>query len=207
MEKKWCVLHFTSMENQSTRFVQFSDGVFAIAVTLLALELKVPHLASHRIGKSIQEIMPLMPTVFAFVLSFITIAIFWVNHQELTKSIKKMKRRILWGNVAFLLCISLIPFGASVVGENTFFPLAVITFAGVLFAASTLFSLLRFWVHSDRAYDPISIRRSLIGPVFYFLAIVSAFVFVPLAYVWVLVPPIFYFFPRPAQEVATSEPS
>lgn len=186
------------MENHTGRFVQFSDGVFAIAITLLALELKVPHLVSHRIGKSIQEILPLMPTVFAFILSFITIAIFWVNHQELTKSLHKMKKRILWGNVGFLLFISLIPFGASVVGENTFFPLAVITFAGVLFGASLLFSLLRYWVHIDRTPDRISVRRSFIGPVCYLFAIVSAFIFVPLSYVFISIPPIFYFFPRPA---------
>lgn len=189
--------------HHKARLEQFSDGVFAIAITLLALELKVPHLVSHRFGNSLREILPLMPSVFTFILSFITIAIFWVNHQQLTRSIIKIKKRVLWGNVTLLLFISMIPFATAVVGENTFFPLAVMTYAAVLFGASLSFSLVRHFVHSDRGSDWISVRRSFLGPLFYFLAIVSALFFVPLSYIFLAIPPLFYFFPRQSEVTDT----
>ena len=98
------------METNKARFEQFSDGVFAIAITLLALELQVPELRSQQLVPAIQEIIPFLPNIVTFIISFITIAIFWINHRQLSEHITILKRRVLWANVSILLFITLIPF-------------------------------------------------------------------------------------------------
>ncbi len=83
------------------RFEQFSDGVIAIAITLLAFELKVPILAIDDFQSSFFQILNLLPTLFTFILSFVTIAILWVNHHQMTEHIDSLNRRIIWANMVF----------------------------------------------------------------------------------------------------------
>ena len=90
------------------RLEAFSDGVFSIAITLLALELKVPHLINSSLYQSAREVLPLIPNVATFILSFITIAIFWVNHHQLTRSVETVSRRIIWSNILFLMFLMFI---------------------------------------------------------------------------------------------------
>lgn len=178
------------------RLESFSDGVFAIAITLLALELKVPHLSTNELGSSIKEIILLIPNVATFVLSFITIAIFWVNHHQLTRSIDTVSRRIIWSNVLFLMFVTLIPFATSVVTENPGFTLSVLTYSFILFCNSLTFSLVRYFVHKHDGRKTIAFKRSLVGPIIYGCAVATAFFSIDASYAFLIIPPLFYFLPR-----------
>lgn len=178
------------------RFEQFSDGVFAIAITLLAIELHVPTLISTRLDAAAHELIPLIPNVLTFMLSFITIAIFWVNHHQLTKHLTIVSRRVLWSNMLFLLFLTLIPFATSVMSENPLHPLAMMTTSLILLGGSVSFSLVRFFIHQGNG-TKIGIKgRGIIGPLFYLLATVSAFISPIACYLFLLIPPLFYFLPK-----------
>lgn len=180
----------------TVRFESFSDGVFAIAVTLLALELRVPILQGTY-HQSFRGLIPLIPSILTFVLSFISIAIFWVNHHQLTQKITTItKRRVLWLNVLFLLFITVIPFVTETVSVNSHSPLAVNMYAFIMFSASVSFSLLRYWIRKGVGQDHVAMKRSLIGPAFYFLAILAPGLSLALAYSLLLIPPLFYFLPK-----------
>jgi len=180
-----------------SRFEQFSDGVFAIAITLLAIELKVPTLSTNEIGDAIREISSLLPMIVTFVLSFVTIAIFWVNHHQLTQMFDSIKhRRILWANILFLLFLTLIPFATHAISANPFHPFAMLTYSAVFFGASVSFSILRFFIHKDAGSPRVAMGRSMVGPLFYLLAVISSFYSVWICYFLLTIPALFYFLPR-----------
>ncbi len=180
-----------------TRFEQFSDGVFAIAITLLALELHVPHLEYNTMSDAATELTPLIPNIITFVLSFVTIAIFWVNHHQLTQMIETIrKRRVIWGNMLFLLFLTLIPFVTQAASTNPFHPLAMLTYSSVLAGASISFSLLRYFIHRDCGATAVPMGRSLIGPIFYVLAVGISFFSIWVCYVLLAFPALYYFLPR-----------
>ena len=182
---------------QKARFEQFSDGVFAIAITLLALELHVPTLISHDIPHAVQELAPFLPNIITFILSFVTIAIFWVNHHQLTQMFERiMHRRVLWLNMLFLLCLTLIPFVTQAASANPFHPLAMFTYSFVLFGASVSFSMLRFCIHRDTSVASIPMGRSIVGPILYLLAIIASFFSVWICYFLLAIPALFYFLPK-----------
>lgn len=188
---------------KSHRLEQFSDGVIAIAITLLAFELKVPHLQSADIQSSFIEILKLLPIVLTFILSFITIAIFWVNHHQMTEHINSLNRRIIWSNVFFLMFLALIPFATRAIGENGSHSLSVATYGFILFCTSFSFSVTHLLIHKKLnkhiTLNSKLIERSMVGPIVYICAIVSAFNYVPIAYALLLIPPIYYFLPKKSQ--------
>ena len=94
------------------RLEAFSDGVFAIIITIMVLEIKIPHEAS------ISAMLELVPVFISYVISFLVIAIYWVNHHHLLHTIKRVNSRMLWGNFALLFPLSLIPFSTGWIGEN-----------------------------------------------------------------------------------------
>jgi uncharacterized membrane protein len=177
------------------RFESFSDGVFAIAVTLLALQLRVPLLQTN--GFSLQQLSPLVPGLLTFVLSFVAIAIFWVNHHQLTQVITMInRRRILWLNMLFLLFVTLVPFVTETISINTSSMLAISMYAFVVFAASTSFSFLRYWIHKSAGEEHVGLKRSIIGPTIYLLAIIAPLFSITAGYVLLAIPPLFYFLPK-----------
>lgn len=184
------------ISDNKARLEQFSDGVFAIAITLLAIELHVPQLISSSIGSGINEVLSLLPNILTFIISFIAIAIFWVNHHQLTQEISVIYRRVLWANILFLLFITLIPFGTNVASVNPTHSLAIMVYAFILFAGSVSFTILRYFVHKSFGEKNIPMGRSLVGPIFYGLAVAAAGFLIPAAYVLLAVPPLFYFLPK-----------
>jgi len=179
------------------RFESFSDGVFAIAVTLLALELRVPYLKTTQSSFSLQALVPLIPSLLTFVLSFVAIAIFWVNHHQLSQVLQRInKRRILWLNILLLLFVTLIPFVTETMSLNAPSALAVSMYAFVLFGASVSFSLLRYWIHKTSHDEHITMTRSYIGPIIYLLAVLAPIVSITLGYILLAIPPLFYFLPK-----------
>src|SRR6202041_360714 len=98
----------------STRMEAFSDGVIAIIITIMVLELKVPH------GADLAALRPLLPVFLSYVLSFVYVGIYWNNHHHLFQAAERVNGTILWANLHLLFWLSLIPFVTGWVGENHF---------------------------------------------------------------------------------------
>ena len=96
------------------RLEAFSDGVLAIIITIMVLELKVPH------GDNLSEMQPLLPVFISYVLSFVNIGIYWNNHHHLMHAVHKIDGKIMWANMHLLFWLSLMPFASGWMGENHF---------------------------------------------------------------------------------------
>ncbi|MGE3799391.1 MAG: TMEM175 family protein [Candidatus Kapaibacterium sp.] len=133
------------------RLEAFSDGVLAIIITIMVLELKVPH------GDDFESLRPLIPIFLSYVLSFIYLAIYWNNHHHLMQAVKQVNGRILWANVHLLFWLSLVPFVTAWMGENHFTarPVAlyglVLLFAGVAYYILTRSLLVHHGENSELA--------------------------------------------------------
>lgn len=108
-----------------TRLEAFSDGVIAILITIMVLELKPPH------GTTWELIRPILPTLLSYVISFIIIAIYWGNHHHLLHTVTHINSQIIWANMNLLFWISLIPFATAWMGENNFSSGTVAIYAGL----------------------------------------------------------------------------
>ena len=118
------------------RLEAFSDGVIAIIITIMVLELKVPH------GASWETLAPLAPVFLCYVLSFIYIGIYWNNHHHLIHTVDHVNGQILWANLHLLFWLSLIPFVTSWMGENHFEALPVSLYGFVLLMSGLAFDIL-----------------------------------------------------------------
>ena len=176
------------------RVVFFSDAVFAIVITLLVLELKVPHLTEHSESSLRQALVDLVPRVIGFVISFLIIGLMWIEHHRIFRYIEDYDGGLLWRNLFLLLCVSFVPFPTALFSENfwsrTAFILYTASFGGVATAK------LLIWRHAVKANllkENVSpalerriARRSLAVPIACALAIVLAFVSIfvaPLAFI------------------------
>lgn len=108
------------------RLEAFSDGVFAIIITIMVLELKVPD------GAALADLQPLIPVFISYVLSFVFVGIYWNNHHHLLQAAKKVDGRVLWANLHLLFWLSLIPFGTAWMGE-TYFASGPVALYGTIF--------------------------------------------------------------------------
>lgn len=122
---------------KATRLEAFSDGVLAIIITIMVLELKVPH--EH----TWHGLAELAPTFFSYVLSFLMIAIYWVNHHHLIHLARHVNAAVLWSNMLLLFCLSLVPFVTAFLGESHASALSVLLYGGVAMACALVYYLLR----------------------------------------------------------------
>jgi uncharacterized membrane protein len=159
-----------------TRLEAFSDGVLAIIITIMVLELKVPH------GETLDALRPLVPVLLSYVLSFLYVGIYWNNHHHLLHAAQKVSGRVLWANLHLLFWLSLLPFVTGWMGENHFAPLPTAFYGVVLLMAGIAYWLLsRAIVATD---GPQSLLAQAVGKdrkgtasvVLYALAIPLAFV-------------------------------
>jgi len=118
------------------RMEAFSDGVLAIIITVMVLEMKVPH------GNTLQALKPVLPVFISYVLSFVHIGIYWNNHHHMLHAAHKINGSVLWANIHLLFWLSLIPFVTGWMGENNFTTVPVILYGSVLFMASIAYYLL-----------------------------------------------------------------
>ena len=118
------------------RLEAFSDGVMAIIITIMVLELKVPH------GDQVADLWPLTPVLLSYVLSFVYLGIYWNNHHHLLHAARQVDGRILWANLHLLFWLSLVPFVTGWMGENHFASLPVALYGGVLLMAAVSYTLL-----------------------------------------------------------------
>jgi uncharacterized membrane protein len=120
-----------------TRLEAFSDGVLAIIITIMVLELKVPE------GDTLAVLKPLFPTLLSYVLSFTYIGIYWNNHHHLLHTCNKVTGAVLWSNLHLLFWLSLLPFTTGWMGENHFASLPTAMYGFVLFMAACAYTILQ----------------------------------------------------------------
>ncbi|MCB9339286.1 MAG: DUF1211 domain-containing protein [Lewinellaceae bacterium] len=118
------------------RLEAFSDGVLAIIITIMVLEMKVPH------GHDLASLAPLLPVFLSYLLSFIYLAIYWNNHHHLMQAVKKVNGATLWANMHLLFWLSLVPFASGWMGENDFATIPVAIYGSVLVMAAIAYFIL-----------------------------------------------------------------
>jgi uncharacterized membrane protein len=130
-----------------TRLEAFSDGVIAIIITIMVLELRPPHDATW------SALQPMIPAALSYVLSFVFIGIYWHNHHHLFQAVHRVNGRILWANSHLLFWISLIPFATAWMGENHFAPVPVAAYGVVLVCAAVAYYILAHVLISHHGRD------------------------------------------------------
>jgi uncharacterized membrane protein len=120
----------------SSRLEAFSDGVIAIIITIMVLELRPPH------DSSLAALWPLAPVFLSYVLSFVYLGIYWSNHHHLMQVVERVSGGVLWANLHLLFWLSLIPFATAWMGENRFAAMPVAVYGGVLLCAAIAFFIL-----------------------------------------------------------------
>ena len=118
------------------RMEAFSDGVIAILITIMVLELGVPH------GTDLAALRPIAPILISYVLSFVNLGIYWNNHHHLLQAAHRVDGRILWANLYLLFWLSLVPFGTAWMGENEFAPVPVAAYGVILIMAALAYYIL-----------------------------------------------------------------
>ncbi len=158
------------------RLEAFSDGVMAIIITIMVLELKVPH------GDSFAALKPLLPVFLSYVLSFLYVGIYWNNHHHLLHSTRQVSGGILWANLHLLFWLSLFPFATGWMGENHFTPLPTAVYGVVLLLAAVAYYVLQLTIVGRHGPDSVLARalgrdwKGKLSMVIYLVAIPLAFV-------------------------------
>jgi len=161
---------------EKNRLEAFSDGVLAIIITIMVLELKVPH------ATELAELKPLLPVLLSYVLSFIYVGIYWNNHHHLFQSTRHVTGGILWANLHLLFWLSLFPFTTGWVGENHFAATPTAVYGFVLLMAAIAYYILQRAIIASQGPDSLLATavgkdyKGKVSPLLYFIAI-------PLAYV------------------------
>jgi uncharacterized membrane protein len=157
------------------RLEAFSDGVIAIIITIMVLELKVPH------GDDFAALQPLLPVLLSYVLSFVYVGIYWNNHHHMLQAGKSVDGRMLWANLHFLFWLSLFPFVTGWMGENHFAALPTAMYGVVLLMAAVAYWILQQSIIAHQGDASLLARavgrdfKGRISPVLYLLAIGLAF--------------------------------
>ncbi|HTN49037.1 MAG TPA: TMEM175 family protein [Burkholderiaceae bacterium] len=176
------------------RLEAFSDGVFAIIITIMVLEMKVPH------GETLEAVVPLLPVFLSYVLSFVYVGIYWNNHHHMLHACSKVSGAVLWANLHLLFWLSLFPFVTGWMGENHFAPVPSAFYGVVLLMAACAYWLLQQTIIAVQGQQ--SLLKAAIGsdwkgrlsPLLYVCAIVSTFfgawvaqtIYVAVALIWLI---------------------
>ena len=181
----------------TSRLEAFSDGVIAIIITIMVLELRVPH------EPQFQALGPLWPVILSYLLSFINLGIYWNNHHHLLNVTRQVDGVIMWANLHLLFWLSLVPFTTAWMGENRFAPTPTAVYGVVLFMASiAYFILAKALMRREGANSPLARalgrdKKGKVSSAIYLAAIPLAFVhqiiaqamFVLVAVMWLIPDP------------------
>ena len=189
----------------TNRIEAFSDGVFAVAITLLVLNLQVPQLSASVVSHElVPKLFELWPKLLIYVLSFVIVGIYWVAHHNSFHYIKWSDRTLLWLNLLLLLCIVFIPFPTALVGEYPEQQISVVIYGSTLVITGLVLQLIWWYATSgyrlvDRNIDPHLVqratRRNLAAPLIYLLAIGASFLSVQLSLIIFVLVPLYYIIP------------
>jgi len=156
-----------------SRLEAFSDGVLAIVITIMVLEIKVPHDAT------LAGLAPLVPVFLSYVLSFVYIGIYWNNHHHMIHATNRVTGRIMWANLHLLFWLSLLPFATGWMGENHFAALPSALYGFVLLAAAIAYWLLQQSIIADQGEQSILMRavggdwKGKLSPLLYLIGILA----------------------------------
>jgi uncharacterized membrane protein len=157
------------------RFEAFSDGVLAIIITIMVLELHAPHSADGAV------LLQLWPVFLSYVLSFIYVGIYWNNHHHLLHATTEVTGGMMWGNLHLLFWLSLLPFATGWMGENHFAPVPSAVYGGVLMMSALSWYILQTLIIRSQGEDSL-VRRAVgsdwkgrLSPVLYLAGIVASF--------------------------------
>ncbi|PYV81919.1 MAG: hypothetical protein DMG05_29105, partial [Acidobacteria bacterium] len=201
---------FAQGELRLTRIEAFSDGVFAIVVTLLVLELKVPLLRDHgSVSELGHQLLDLFPKFLSWLISFIIVCKFWLNHHHILGLARHANYSMVWLNSFFLMFQSFIPFPTAMMGEYATNPLAVSLFGVVMAVNTLLFIALHAYILRrlikpelvDAQYPHI-IRKSFVGVFAYLIGAAAAWFSVHAAFLSYFFTPLFFIVPPARQSVA-----
>lgn len=178
-----------------TRIEAFSDGVIAIIITIMVLELKIPH------GSTLADLFELWPVFISYVLSFAFVGIYWANHHHLLHTVRQINSRLIWANLTLLFFLSIIPFTTGWMGENHFENIPVAVYALNLLLCAISFFILQQVImadigHSNSMIDALNKQKQkgIISLMLYVLAIpcalfypvISAVLFAVVSVLWVI---------------------
>src|SRR5215467_12088246 len=179
---------------KTARLEAFSDGVFAVIITIMVLEMKVPH------GSNAAALRPVLPVFLSYVLSFVFLGIYWNNHHHMLHAVRQIRGPSLWANLHLLFWLSLVPFVTGWMGENNFAPWPVAIYGVVLVCAACAYRILqRSLIKHEGEHSTLAIAigkdtKGKISILFYTLAILLAFVtpwlscalYVDVAIIWLI---------------------
>lgn len=155
------------------RLEAFSDGVLAIILTIMVLEIKVPQ------GSDFEAIKPMFPVLSSYVLSFIYVGIYWNNHHHLMHTVKYVSGNILWANLHLLFWLSLVPLVTNWMGKNPFAPLPMALYGFMLLMASIAFWILQQQILKKHGKNSLLAQalgnnfKGKLSPILYLIAIIS----------------------------------
>lgn len=177
-----------------TRLEAFSDGVIAILITIMVLEMKVPH------GGTLDALLPVWPVFLSYILSFVYVGIYWNNHHHMLHTCRKVTGGILWANLHLLFWLSLIPFASGWVGENHFDSAPAALYGVVLLMAAIAYFILQQQIIATQGEDSLLKKavgtdwKGKLSPITYATAIPLAFwypllsmaLYVAMALIWLI---------------------
>ena len=189
-----------------TRLEAFSDGVLAIIITIMVLELKIPHEVSF------QVLIDMIPVATCYLLSFIFIGIYWGNHHHLLHTVRCVNSKIIWANMGLLFFLSLIPFSTGWMGENHFQEITVLIYSINLLFCGIAFTILQAVIMAHHTQSSKMIRaltkqgyKGVLSLVFYTLAIASALFYPIISGIFIVFTSIMWLIPDKNIEAALEE--
>ncbi|MCB0485484.1 MAG: TMEM175 family protein [Flavobacteriaceae bacterium] len=176
------------------RIEAFSDGVLAIIITIMVLEIKVPH------GNDFENLTPLIPVFLSYILSYIYLGIYWNNHHHMMHTVKKVSGGVLWANLHLLFWLSLIPFVTGWMGENNFAQRPMALYGFILLMSAVAYYILQLQIIKTNGEDTILSEavgkdiKGKISPILYIIGIaftwintwVSGILFTLVAFMWLI---------------------
>jgi uncharacterized membrane protein len=176
------------------RLEAFSDGVLAIIITIMVLEMKVPH------GADLASLRPLLPVILSYVLSFVYLGIYWNNHHHMLHATRRVSGAVLWANLHLLFWLSLVPFVTGWMGENSFAPAPTALYGVILLMAAIAYYVLQQAIVTGQGRGGLLARavggdlKGKLSPFLYLVAIPSAFfsqwiagaIYVLVALIWLV---------------------
>ncbi|WP_136666681.1 TMEM175 family protein [Flavobacterium sp. H122] len=176
------------------RLEAFSDGVLAIIITIMVLELQTPD------GTDFKSLVKLFPVFISYLLSFIYVGIYWNNHHHMMHTVKKVTGEILWANLHLLFWLSLIPFATAWIGEHHFAPFPMLTYGFVLLMCALAYFILQNQIIKKHGEESILARavgkdlKGKVSAILYIIAILSTYyhelisgiIYILVALIWLI---------------------
>jgi len=192
-------------EMPTSRIEAFSDGVFAIVITLLVLEIHVPQVQGKDVAAALaRSLLAMTPKFLTYILSFVLVCIWWVAHHHLFHVLRRSDRGLLWLNSLFLLWLAFLPFPTALMGDFPGERIAVMGYGTVSTLAGVSFTLMRFYAFYlaklvdesiDRSLLNSAMLKSALNPVLHSIAVLLAFVDTRLSIALYIILPMMFFIP------------